>query len=105
MIFIFFRAEQDLKNHTAVEENWEDFLKSLDAKKMIMVPYCGRNECEDKVKKDSARDAVVEEGAPAMGAKSLCIPLEQPKPITDQKCFHPNCGHNAKYYTLFGRSY
>ena len=28
---------------------------------------------------------MVEEGAPAMGAKSLCIPAEQPKKIVDQK--------------------
>jgi bifunctional glutamyl/prolyl-tRNA synthetase len=48
---------------------------------------------------------VVEEGAPAMGAKSLCIPFDQPKPIVDQKCVHPSCQAKAKYYTLFGRSY
>ena len=51
------------------------------------------------------RDAVVEEGAPAMGAKSLCIPADQPKPITSQVCFHPDCKQKAIYYTLFGRSY
>jgi bifunctional glutamyl/prolyl-tRNA synthetase len=54
------------------------------------------------------RDAVVEEGAPAMGAKSLCIPAEQPKKITNQLCVYPNCcvkGKKAIYYTLFGRSY
>lgn len=51
------------------------------------------------------RDAVVEEGAPAMGAKSLCIPADQPKPITNQGCFHPDCKQKALYYTLFGRSY
>uniref|UniRef100_A0A914X9Y7 proline--tRNA ligase n=1 Tax=Plectus sambesii TaxID=2011161 RepID=A0A914X9Y7_9BILA len=45
-------------------------------------------------------------GAPAMGAKSLCIPLEQPKPLAaGQKCFHPACSKPAKFYTLFGRSY
>ena len=38
-----------------------------------------------------------------MGAKSLCIPFDQPKPITDQKCIIS--GKKAKYYTLFGRSY
>lgn len=70
-----------------------------------MSPFCGGKQCEEKIKKDSARDAVVEEGAPAMGAKSLCIPLEQPKEITNQKCFHPQCGQKAQYYTLFGRSY
>lgn len=40
-----------------------------------------------------------------MGAKSLCIPFEQPMEITaDTKCVYP-CGQAAKFYTLFGRSY
>lgn len=94
-----------MKAHISVDESWDDFLKSLDAKKIIMAPFCGAKDCEENIKKDSARDAVVEEGAPAMGAKSLCIPLEQPKQIVDQKCVHPKCTAKAKYYTLFGRSY
>ena len=51
-------------------------------------------------------NVVVEEGAPAMGAKSLCIPFEQPKLITkDTKCIKPNCCKPPAFYTLFGRSY
>ena len=61
--------------------------------------------CEENIKKDSARADVVEEGAPAMGAKSLCIPFEQPGDGTKEKCVHPSCGQSAKFYTLFGRSY
>lgn len=54
--------------------------------------------------RDDAETA--EPGAPAMGAKSLCIPLEQPASIqcTD-KCIHPDCSRKPKFYTLFGRSY
>lgn len=52
------------------------------------------------------RDAVVEEGAPAMGAKGLCIPFDQPEKIAEnQACVHPKCKGKAKYFTLFGRSY
>lgn len=41
-----------------------------------------------------------------MGAKSLCIPLEQPAAITtDTKCIHPECNRKPLYYGLFGRSY
>lgn len=48
----------------------------------------------------------VEPGAPSMGAKSLCIPLEQPAPIKpSDKCIHPDCKNKPIYYTLFGRSY
>lgn len=47
-----------------------------------------------------------EPGAPAMGAKSLCIPLEQPTTISsNDKCIHPECKRKPQYYTLFGRSY
>jgi hypothetical protein len=53
-----------------------------------------------------SRDVVVEEGAPAMGAKGLCIPFDQPAEIkSGMKCVHPECGRAPKYYTLFGRSY
>ena len=52
------------------------------------------------------RDVVVEEGAPAMGAKGLCIPFNQPGEITpDTLCVYPDCGKKATCYTLFGRSY
>lgn len=48
-----------------------------------------------------------EPGVPAMGAKGLCIPFEQPnggiKPGI--KCIHSACTRNAKFYTYFGRSY
>ena len=52
------------------------------------------------------RDVIAEEGAPAMGAKGLCIPFEQPAEIkpTD-KCIAPDCTNKPNFYTLFGRSY
>lgn len=47
-----------------------------------------------------------EPGAPAMGAKSLCIPLQQPAPIKpSDKCIHFDCTQKPQFYTLFGRSY
>lgn len=57
-----------------------------------------------KIFRDDAETA--EPGAPAMGAKSLCIPLEQPTSIqSTDKCIHPACSRKPKFYTLFGRSY
>ncbi len=51
-------------------------------------------------------DVVVEEGAPAMGAKGLCIPFDQPEKLAEnQQCCHPECKNKAKFFTLFGRSY
>lgn len=54
----------------------------------------------------SSRDVVVEEGAPSMGAKGLCIPFKQPEDLKPgTKCIHPECKNKAKFFTMFGRSY
>lgn len=43
---------------------------------------------------------------PSMGAKTLCIPFDQPKEILkDTKCVNPKCLKKAQSYVLFGRSY
>lgn len=42
---------------------------------------------------------------PAMGAKALCIPFDQPKVPLPAKCIHPACSSKPKFFTLFGRSY
>uniref|UniRef100_A0A2K5CJ23 Glutamyl-tRNA synthetase n=1 Tax=Aotus nancymaae TaxID=37293 RepID=A0A2K5CJ23_AOTNA len=97
-------ASEDLKTHMVVANTMEDFQKILDSGKIVQIPFCGEIDCEDWIKKTTARDQDVEPGAPSMGAKSLCIPF---KPLCElqpgAKCV---CGKNpAKYYTLFGRSY
>lgn len=52
------------------------------------------------------RDENVEPGAPIMGAKSLCIPFDQPEAISNNdKCIHPSCKNKPVRFTLFGRSY
>lgn len=52
------------------------------------------------------RDQDVEPGAPVMGAKSLCIPFDQPDKIVEEDtCIHPKCKNKPIRYTLFGRSY
>uniref|UniRef100_A0A182M1F8 Bifunctional glutamate/proline--tRNA ligase n=1 Tax=Anopheles culicifacies TaxID=139723 RepID=A0A182M1F8_9DIPT len=102
------RAERDLQSHTKLTKQWAEFLQFLETKNIIMAPFCGEISCEDRIKAESARDdAEAEAGAPAMGAKSLCIPFEQPAKIDPKvdKCVHPACGRVAKFYTLFGRSY
>jgi len=41
-----------------------------------------------------------------MGAKGLCIPLDQPEKLAEnQQCVHPECKKKPQYFTLFGRSY
>nr|DBA27273.1 TPA: hypothetical protein GDO54_011436 [Pyxicephalus adspersus] len=98
------KALSDLTNHMVVTDSMEEFQKLLDTGKIVQIPFCGEIDCEDWIKKTTARDQDLEPGAPSMGAKSLCIPF---KPLRElqpgTKCV---CGKNpAKYYTLFGRSY
>lgn len=44
-----------MDNHTAVSHDWGDFCLKLDQRKIIQAPFCGRVECEESIKKDSAR--------------------------------------------------
>lgn len=124
------KAQKELETSIKQTKDWSDFCKFLDQKNLLLSPFCGDISCEDKIKADSARyvcksaflnfllnlsyffslflcsDEDAEPGAPAMGAKSLCIPFDQPAAITDaDKCVHPACTNKPKFYTLFGRSY
>lgn len=101
------KATKDLNDHLKVAKTWNDFTTFLDNKNIIMAPFCGEIPCEEKIKAESAREETEGDAqGPAMGAKSLCIPFEQPAEITaNDKCIHPACNIKPKFYTLFGRSY
>ncbi|XP_068009602.1 bifunctional glutamate/proline--tRNA ligase isoform X5 [Melanerpes formicivorus] len=101
---LYKRASEDLKSHMVVANTMEDFQKELDLGKIVQIPFCGEIDCEDWIKKTTARDQDLEPGAPSMGAKSLCIPFQ---PLRELQCgARCVCGKNpAKFYTLFGRSY
>ncbi|XP_005409334.1 PREDICTED: bifunctional glutamate/proline--tRNA ligase [Chinchilla lanigera] len=101
---LFQRASEDLKTHMVVADTMEDLQKTLDSGKIAQIPFCGEIECEDWIKKTTARDQDLEPGAPSMGAKSLCIPFQPLRELPPGAvCV---CGRSpAKFYTLFGRSY
>ncbi|CAL2038117.1 unnamed protein product [Caenorhabditis brenneri] len=88
--------------HLKLTTDMEEFKKLLDDKCIILAPFCGHPNCEDEIKKTSTREDG--EGA-QMGAKTLCIPLEQPKEALPSKCIFPACTEKAKAFALFGRSY
>uniref|UniRef100_A0A0K0EAL6 proline--tRNA ligase n=1 Tax=Strongyloides stercoralis TaxID=6248 RepID=A0A0K0EAL6_STRER len=92
-------------NHMKICLKWEEFTPLLDNKCIILSPFCGGIDCEDKIKEGSQRIEVTEAGQSSMGAKSLCIPLEQPDTPLPEKCIHPECKEKAKFFALFGRSY
>lgn len=103
---MFAKAKKELDEHISVCDDWQEFVSALDKSHLIMSPFCGIESCEDSIKDDSKGSVVVEEGAPSMGAKSLCIPFKQPKALEKGRlCVHTNCKKEAKFYTLFGRSY
>lgn len=99
------KATSELNQHIVQTNEWTEFCKKLDEKNLLLSPFCGGISCEDNIKADSSREEG-DAGAPSMGAKTLCIPFEQPKvDINGVKCVHPSCKDKAKYFTLFGRSY
>jgi len=99
------KVEKLRDEHKVLCLNWEEFSPSLDKKNILLSPFCGEPSCEELIKTDSTRDEPAETGVSAMGAKTLCIPLEQPKESLPEKCIHPKCQKSAKFFALFGRSY
>ncbi|XP_017877336.1 bifunctional glutamate/proline--tRNA ligase [Ceratina calcarata] len=103
------KARKSLNEHIKRADNWDKFCSYLNQKNLLLSPFCGESSCEDNIKADSAREDTGEEpGTLSMGAKSLCIPFEQPSssiPLDKQKCIHPKCKNKPRFYTLFGRSY
>lgn len=109
---MFEKAKGAYDSHRIQLTNWDDFVPTLNGKNVVLVPHCEGEKCEDEVKAKSAKtalgDGVAEDKqAPAMGAKSLCIPFEQPEGIVkgETKCINPDCKEFAKQWVLFGRSY
>ncbi|KAM6942734.1 bifunctional glutamate/proline--tRNA ligase [Xenentodon cancila] len=101
---LFKKASDDLNSHMVAVDSMELFQKELDQGKIVQIPFCGGIECEDWIKKTTAKDQDLEPGAPSMGAKSLCIPFSPLKTLQPgQMCVSGK--EPAQYYTLFGRSY
>lgn len=101
-------ARAAFDKHRIIVDEWKDFVPTLNAKNVILSPWCGVPECEDDIKdssatKDDGEDVEQDERAPSMGAKSLCIPNDQPILKKDQKCVR--CDKPAIQYCMFGRSY
>ncbi|ORY85728.1 hypothetical protein BCR37DRAFT_344477 [Protomyces lactucae-debilis] len=107
---MYAKAKKAYDDHIVQVTAWDDFVPALNNKNVILIPFCKTEACEDKIKDRSARqvegDEPEDDRAPSMGAKSLCIPLEQPESEEEtlkRKC--AQCGEQAKCWTLFGRSY
>ncbi|KAF2227085.1 hypothetical protein BDZ85DRAFT_212459 [Elsinoe ampelina] len=110
---MFTKADEEYKAHRKIVTEWKDFVPTLNGKNVCVIPHCLGGECEDKIKDLSAGQQAALEGgevdvrAPSMGAKSLCIPFEQPEGLVEgeTKCVNPECAELAKKWVMFGRSY
>jgi hypothetical protein len=88
-----------------VTTDWNEFYQLLDKKFILLAPFCGGIICEEQIKEESAREDQGEIGQSLMGAKTLCIPLEQPDQKCPSQCIRRLCTDEAKIFALFGRSY
>ncbi|CRG83739.1 prolyl-tRNA synthetase [Talaromyces islandicus] len=110
---LYRRADEQFRAHRRTLTKWDDFVPLLNEKNLLLIPHCLTEACEDQIKELSARKAeedsdVPEDArAPSMGAKSLCIPFEQPEGIEAgvTKCLNPHCEKLAEKWCMFGRSY
>ncbi|KAL6719237.1 ribose-phosphate pyrophosphokinase 1 [Lecanora helva] len=108
---LYNRANESFTSHRKQITNWDDFAPALNSKNVCLIPHCLTEKCEDEIKEMSARKvddgAPEDERAPSMGAKSLCIPFDQPEGLVkgETKCTNPNCTNKAEQWCMFGRSY
>ena len=108
---MFAKASAEYASHRVLVREWADFVPALNGKNVVLVPHCTVGECEDEIKRDSSGGVVegqeVDVRAPSMGAKSLCIPAEQPEGGVGEgvKCVNPGCARGALKWVMFGRSY
>ncbi|KAK6948611.1 hypothetical protein Daesc_010381 [Daldinia eschscholtzii] len=107
------KAEKAYREHRVIIKKWDDVLPALDAKNVVLIPFCLDGKCEDKIKElttgrtDEDPNTPEAQKAPSMGMKSLCIPFEQPEGLVkgETKCLNPECERLAEQFVMFGRSY
>ena len=90
------RAREEHSSCVEKVTTWDDFMAALGRKHCALVPWGDEEEIEEDIKKRSAT-------GDAMGAKSLCIPFDQPEMPEGTLCFAS--GKPAVNWGLFGRSY
>lgn len=83
------KAEKLLKDSIVKVGSFKEAEKVISSGRMIFVPWCEDDSCEDKFKEKT-------------GAKTLNSPFKQPS-VAGKQCF--NCGKKAISWFYFGKSY
>ncbi|KAH8830107.1 hypothetical protein DL96DRAFT_1668097 [Flagelloscypha sp. PMI_526] len=95
---LFTKAKDRYERCLQVVTQWDDVVSTLDAKKVVVMPWCEQVACEDSIKERSAMASTpTDPRAPSAGAKSLCIPFDQER--------FGKLEHGNGRWTMFGRSY
>ncbi|KAI5866708.1 proline-tRNA ligase-like protein [Durotheca rogersii] len=110
---MYSRAEKAYREHRVVVQAWDAVVPALDARNVVIIPFCLDGKCEDRIKELTTgradEDPSVPEAQrlPSMGMKSLCIPFEQPDGLVhgETRCLNPECERLAEKFVMFGRSY
>jgi prolyl-tRNA synthetase len=76
------KADASFKSHRLVLTDWTEVVPALDARNVVLIPFCEEAACEERIKEMTKSDEQQEPGPdgqkqPSMGMKSLCIPFEQ----------------------------
>jgi prolyl-tRNA synthetase len=87
------KSRKMLEDSIVETDNYEEFKRFIDEKKIVMTPFCDNKECEDQIKADT-------------GAKTLNMPLGQDeKQLSKNKIKCISCTGPAKALFYFGKSY
>lgn len=82
-------CKKNMEKRTSIAENLNEFVKKINTNQgFIETMWCGKQECEDKIKK-------------LTGAHSRCMPFKQKQ--IGNKCVC--CGAPAKIFMIWGRQY
>ncbi len=85
---LFTSAKKFLDSSTVGAKTWSEFEKAVKEGKMVLVPFCCGESCEEEIKDETT-------------ATSRCIPLDQKK--FEGKCI--KCGSKAKNMVYFAKAY
>jgi prolyl-tRNA synthetase len=86
---LYEKAEKELKDSIKKTEDKKELIKFIKDKKMVKVPLCNLEKCEDVLKADTG------------GAKVLFI--DSKESVKNKKCI--SCGKQADYFVYVGKSY
>eukprot|EP01055_Gregarina_sp_Pseudo9_P005766 Gregarina_sp_Pseudo_9__5765@NODE_853_length_2131_cov_18_500478_g801_i0_p1_GENE_NODE_853_length_2131_cov_18_500478_g801_i0NODE_853_length_2131_cov_18_500478_g801_i0_p1_ORF_typecomplete_len678_score222_07tRNAsynt_2b/PF00587_25/3e32ProRSC_1/PF09180_11/4_8e23HGTP_anticodon/PF03129_20/3_3e15tRNA_edit/PF04073_15/0_00067_NODE_853_length_2131_cov_18_500478_g801_i0652098 len=97
------KARAEMNRRIVKIERFDQVMSVLNARNLLLAPWCGSDKCEEAAKEESGRLAQEDDSGMSGAMKTLCMPFEQPDLPEGTLCFR-GCGP-AKCYTLWGRSY